>query len=456
MGATSSISAKFLDSEGSGDNFMTVIPSASSTSAKSVRNSKRDDWRDADSAPSLKGESDVHKVVRKSVNNFMDWAVKKSAAQQVNQEEYFMDSVYIKSWLGEHEASELFNQLSEIGRDIRPSDTAEAAKKRAKYPLWTKTYGYKRIKDGARALDRWGSYHESWVRVEEPPTPLKRCAERLRKRFNLTNDDVNSMVVNYYYDGSNTYIPAHRDTTACLADGSQVICLSLGASRDFVLCANEDAGKFDKSTMAIEREWRVGNGDLFALGQKTNIDFCHAITQDHHVQHMRISIIFRSVSRSFIDLDNAPNKAAVYSNGNRKFFAADCITTSGYHDAGTREHLADLITEREARKKATAEKIARASDFSKLTDYEKELRVSDANFMQQALNISAKGSKSIDSTSKPLSNVNKSDEANSTDSEVSDEEDERQRATHPSKNMALQSTVSSYYMGRGCAVPLQQ
>lgn len=451
MGASSSVTANFAGLE---NDMIGIVPGASESSAKSVWHTKRGNRRESEcsnQSKPLSGESDFHRVVKKNVDNFMDWAVQKSVAQRMDQEEVFMDSVYIKNWLNEEEATVLFNQLTEIGRDIRPSDTAEAAKKRAKYPLWTKTYGYRRVKDGARALDRWGSYHESWVRVEEPPAPLKRCAERLRKRFNLTDDDVNSMVVNYYYDGSNTYIPAHRDTTACLADGSQVICLSLGATRDFVLCANEDAGKFNKSTMTIEREWRVGNGDLFALGQKTNVDFCHAVTQDHNVQRMRISIIFRSVSRSFIDLDNAQTKAAVYSNGNRKNFAAECVTTTGYHDAGTREHLSDLITDREAKKKATADKQLKALEFAGLTEYEKELQVSDANRMQQALNRSGK-------VTKPFSKQNVND-ASSTDSEVSDEEDERHHHTARSavcSATALQSTVSSYYMGRGCAVPLQQ
>ena len=77
-------------------------------------------------------------------------------------------------------------------------------------------------------MDRWGSYHESWCRVLEPCDELKVVAEKIRKLFDLNSNSCNSMVVNYYFDGDTTYIPAHRDTVHCLEDNSSVYCLSLG------------------------------------------------------------------------------------------------------------------------------------------------------------------------------------------------------------------------------------
>ena len=41
----------------------------------------------------------------------------------------------------------------------------------------------------------------------------------------------------------------------------------------------------------------------------------------------------------------------MYSDGTRKEFRAECIATVSCEDPGTREHLADLITEREREKK---------------------------------------------------------------------------------------------------------
>ena len=84
------------------------------------------------------------------------------------------------------------------------------------------------------------------MRVEEPPEPLLEICEILKQQFNYSKDSVNSIVVNYYYDGDNTYIPAHRDSTTCLEEGSQVICLSLGIKQSniknynyYFLCLNK-------------------------------------------------------------------------------------------------------------------------------------------------------------------------------------------------------------------------
>jgi len=265
--------------------------------------------------------------------------------------EAFMDSFYIQNYLSQEEADELFECLAIIGEAQRPKDTSIANKMHSKYPLWTKYYGLARSLDGARALDRWGSYHESWTRVSEPPTALARVAERLRKTSS-TQEVINSMVVNYYYDGQNTYIPAHRDTTACLQDNSIIYCLSLGATRDFILCSNEDAGKYSYNDINhVIKKYSVSHGDLFALGVKTNESYCHAVPQENHVQNMRISVIFRSVDKSFIDVDNATEKVALYATGREKIFAAECVTTSGYSDIGTREHISDLISNREQLKK---------------------------------------------------------------------------------------------------------
>lgn len=127
----------------------------------------------------------------------------------------FMDSVYIKSWLGNNSADDLFEALKSL--EPQPYDLTKS--QQLKYPLTTIYYGVARRKDGARALDRWGSYHESWCRVREPPECLNKLRDKVVRDFGLSPDGANSIVVNYYWNGSNTYIPAHRDTVACLEDG---------------------------------------------------------------------------------------------------------------------------------------------------------------------------------------------------------------------------------------------
>jgi len=261
----------------------------------------------------------------------------------------FMDSFYFKQWLNKSEADELFEHLKKIGENNRPK--IDPNQNELKYPLWSIYYGYKRKLDGARALDRWGSYHESWTRVLEPTDMIKKYCDKLRKDFNLSDDSVNSIVVNYYFDGDTTYIPAHCDTTACLEENSSVYCLSLGVERDFILSPVEDCGKYLKENLNITKEWRVSHGDLFALGQLTNENYCHTVPKEKNLPKLRISVIFRSVSKSFIDL-NAVQKSVEYASGNIHKFRAECIKTLDYNDKGSREHIADLIFRREISKKA--------------------------------------------------------------------------------------------------------
>ncbi len=260
-------------------------------------------------------------------------------------QEEFEDSTYHSQWLPSKEADELFAHLKEVGEKQRPrTDNGEPSS--MKYPLWTLYYGTRRAKDNAIALDRWGSYHESWIRVEEPSEPVAAVCEKLRKFFKLPSSDVNSIVVNYYFDGDTTYIPAHRDTVACLKENSTVICLSLGAARSFLLVDNENSGGYVRESMDIKKEWLVSHGDLFAMGQKTNEMYCHAVPKEPALKDMRISVIFRTVSKSFVDL-NAKPKDATYASGKVKVFTAECIKATGFDDLGEREHVADLISERE-------------------------------------------------------------------------------------------------------------
>jgi hypothetical protein len=99
------------------------------------------------------------------------------------------------------------------------------------------------------------------------------------------------------------------------------------------------------------KEWRVSHGDLFALGPETNEAYCHAVPFEETAKNLRISVIFRSISKSFINLE-ATEKSVEYASGKVKSFKAECISTSGYDDIGTKQHIADLIASREIKKLA--------------------------------------------------------------------------------------------------------
>jgi hypothetical protein len=133
--------------------------------------------------------------------------------------EQFMDSTFERRWLINEDADNLFDHLFSLGKEMHEKMIQMQATTDIKYPLSTITFGSRRALDGARALDRWGSYHESWCRVEEPTDVILKLILKARNYFSLSEHALNSVVVNYYWDGETTYIPAHRDTVTCLEDG---------------------------------------------------------------------------------------------------------------------------------------------------------------------------------------------------------------------------------------------
>lgn len=139
--------------------------------------------------------------------------------QSTSKNTAFMDSSYHQNWLSKQDADKIFNHLYEEGKHMHAQMKSMQVKNpNIKYPLSTLTYGAKRILDGALALDRWGSYHESWCRVMEPTDEISKLCDTMRTYFHLPSYALNSVVVNYYWDGSSTHIPAHQDTVACLDD----------------------------------------------------------------------------------------------------------------------------------------------------------------------------------------------------------------------------------------------
>lgn len=133
--------------------------------------------------------------------------------------DYFMDSTYTREWLSKNESDIVYDYFKSLGQTLREQIVKfQASSADIKYPLSTITYGARRGLDGALALDRWGSFHESWCKVEEPTDLVVNLANKLRERFSLPEHALNSVVVNYYWDGTTTYIPAHMDTVACLEE----------------------------------------------------------------------------------------------------------------------------------------------------------------------------------------------------------------------------------------------
>lgn len=454
----------------------------------------------------------------------------------------FLDSAHLSQWLARDEADELFRTFARVAEQQRPRDLAQARATHSKYPLWTKTYGLRRGLDGAVSLDRWGAYPEGWLRVDEdPPAVLLRVRERLlrefypprqwRERFRDKHTDphtahthththsesehsqeegINSMVVNFYFTRRDTYIPAHRDTTACLEGESEVLCLSLGAARDFALVPNAQCGAYRAQELDVVRQFRVRHGDLFALGRETNELYCHVVPQEkesesnnnnnskagadisdnihsdpsvknntnsHENIHnknnnnneiyptnadieggeMRISIIFRSVNKSFLDRsESVPEKQVTYASGKTRSFRAECVTCSGYADPGTRVHIADMIQERENQK--MLEKLLLLQQEKERGEQKEE----EEKEKEMALPLNAVSLLSDYEREVLAQNLSPEERA----SLSLQREEERERAEREtfltaspsstkllSASASVQRTLDAYYMGEGVAVP---
>lgn len=121
-------------------------------------------------------------------------------------------------------------------------------------------------------------------------------------------------------------------------------------------------------------------------------------------------------------MSSAPPKEAVYSDGKKRTFRAECISTADYSDKGFREHLSDLITEREIEKaRAIAAREAVDAESKKLDIKSTEL--SDGEERKDIEPLSA----------------------------YSMERNAENRGMH--SVLPTQQILSSYYQGYGAAVP---
>ena len=159
----------------------------------------------------------------------------------------FSDSRLVRDFLSPAEADALLEELENVKSSRR-------RRRRPRYALRTDYYGAPRQTDGALAHDRWGADYESWARVRPLPDSLERARRRVaaqdRGSFDVdgppANASANSVAVNYYED-QRVPIAAHQDSIASLVEGSPIHCLTLGATREFVLCdLGDGAGRVTK------------------------------------------------------------------------------------------------------------------------------------------------------------------------------------------------------------------
>jgi alkylated DNA repair dioxygenase AlkB len=135
-------------------------------------------------------------------------------------------------------------------------------------------------------------------KLSEWTKTTKLIKEEVEKKLNVK---FNHCILQYYKDGRN-HITQHTDKTIDITEGSNIINLSLGATRTFIL-----SNKITKEKQKI----KLSNNSAFSMGWKTNKEWMHSIKQDKRDDKLkdldeigeRISLTFRSIS-TFMDKDN--------------------------------------------------------------------------------------------------------------------------------------------------------
>ena len=109
---------------------------------------------------------------------------------------------------------------------------------------------------------------------------------KLRSYINiiLPNFEHNSVLINFYETGAD-YMPAHSDSETCIADDSDIVTVSLGATRTLQITTNK--------SKKIVGSVQLQHGDVFVMSKLSQEDFLHEILPQETCSEPRISVTFR-------------------------------------------------------------------------------------------------------------------------------------------------------------------
>ena len=100
----------------------------------------------------------------------------------------------------------------------------------------------------------------------------------------LPNFSHNSILLNYYETGDD-FIPPHSDSETCIEENSEIVTVSLGATRTLQITSSENG--------SIVRKVQLQHGDVFVMSKSSQKDFLHEILPQPSCTEPRISITFR-------------------------------------------------------------------------------------------------------------------------------------------------------------------
>ena len=102
----------------------------------------------------------------------------------------------------------------------------------------------------------------------------------------LPNLKQNSMLINFYETGAD-FIPPHSDSESCIAEDSDIVTVSLGATRTLQI-TSRTSGK-------IVGSCQLQHGDVIVMSKSSQEDFEHEILPQETCDEPRISITFRQI-----------------------------------------------------------------------------------------------------------------------------------------------------------------
>ena len=122
----------------------------------------------------------------------------------------------------------------------------------------------------------------------DTPSLIKNIGETaleiLKQKYPI-NMEINNCLVNIYNDG-NQKMGFHSDSVEQLADGTGVLIVSVGVTREFLFR--------DKETKNITDTLLLDNGSIFYMNQECQRQFEHSLPKSECTD-MRISLTFRQL-----------------------------------------------------------------------------------------------------------------------------------------------------------------
>lgn len=180
---------------------------------------------------------------------------------------------YVPNFLDASDADELFARL------------ADEQTWRLRHEFFDHHYGWpaRCIMNLLPGSDRFKFDGRSKVPADTWSDEAMRLKTRLDARFER---GFNSVFVNYYRDGKDA-MGLHNDIEYEIGDDPIITCVSLGASREFLLTSVNDA--------SVRHSFIMEHGSLVVMRGDCQKVWRHGVPEMHDVLTPRISLTFREV-----------------------------------------------------------------------------------------------------------------------------------------------------------------